>query len=217
MWIAISWCVVGWGLSYKYALILSTHVLFTNPRLSLTSEINIPVFLDPLMLIISHAHPQLRHPSPHSPIIVPTTFSLSSSTPYVNAPSSLGRGSGSGGFLLQHSGEPHALRTLRNAVAVNFHPPAPGLNPPHGSPAMEAPRRRRQGWCPQTSSSSTADSDRRSSPCSYEGCSSMLHTDTRPLQLGMFDDGGGSATQQGGVEGQQLGPSSRAPGNASHL
>ena len=77
-------------------------------------------FLDLFMPIISHAHPQLRQPSPHSPIIIPTTFSLSSSTPHVNAPSSLGRGSGSGVFLLQHSGEPHALRTLRNADAVHF-------------------------------------------------------------------------------------------------
>ena len=77
-------------------------------------------FLDLLMPIISHAHPQLRQPSPHSPIIISTTFSLSSSTPHVNAPSSLGRGSGSGVFLLQHSGEPHALRTLRNADAVHF-------------------------------------------------------------------------------------------------
>ena len=41
--------------------------------------------------------------------------------PYVRTPSSLGRGSGSVGFLLQHSGEPHALRTLRNADAVHFH------------------------------------------------------------------------------------------------
>ena len=72
------------------------------------------------MPIISHAHPQLRQPSPHSPIIISTTFSLSSSTPHVNAPSSLGRGSGSSVFLLQHSGELHALRTLRNADTVHF-------------------------------------------------------------------------------------------------
>ena len=77
-------------------------------------------FIYSLMPIISHAHPQLYHPSPHSPIIIPTTFSLSSSTPYVSTPSSLGRGSGSGGFLLQHSGEPHALRTSRNVVASAF-------------------------------------------------------------------------------------------------
>ena len=111
-------------MSYKCASILLTYVLFTNPRLSLTSEITIPIFfffLDPLMPIISHAHPQLYHPSPHSLIIIPTTFSLSSSTPYVIAPSSLGRDSGSGVFLLQHSGEPHALHTLRNAVVVHFH------------------------------------------------------------------------------------------------
>ena len=47
MWVASHWCIFGWGLSYQYALILLVHVLFIKLRLSLTSEITIPIFFNP--------------------------------------------------------------------------------------------------------------------------------------------------------------------------
>ena len=43
------------------------------------------------------------------------------------------------------------------------------------------------------------DSDRQNTPCSHEGCSSRLHTDTKPLQLDASDAGGRSATWRRGA------------------
>ena len=73
---------------------------------------------------------------------------------------------------------------------------------------------RRRTWrtLPQT-----ARFDRGGPSRACKGCSSRLHTVTRPLQLDVFDGGGSSTTRRRGAERRQFGPASRAPDEASHL